>query len=102
MTDIEPAQRIICALDTDDIDEATSLADRLTGRVGAVKLGLEFFTAERESLPLAFELVPRVAQLQGVVDLAQLALVALELGLGATRERGLEVIEVLLELVEQP
>jgi orotidine-5'-phosphate decarboxylase len=49
MTDIEPAERIICALDTDDIDEATGLAERLKGRVGAVKLGLEFFTAHGSS-----------------------------------------------------
>jgi orotidine-5'-phosphate decarboxylase len=36
---------IICALDTNDCDKAVALAKRLSGSVGAVKLGLEFFTA---------------------------------------------------------
>lgn len=36
---------IICALDTTDVEQATHLAARLRGQVGAVKLGLEFFTA---------------------------------------------------------
>lgn len=36
---------IICALDTTDVAKATALAGELSGNVGAVKLGLEFFTA---------------------------------------------------------
>lgn len=39
----DPAQRIFCALDTIDIDHAVSLARELSGIVGGVKLGLEFF-----------------------------------------------------------
>lgn len=36
---------IICALDTTDIEQAKALARQLKGEVGALKLGLEFFTA---------------------------------------------------------
>lgn len=36
---------IICALDTTDIGEADVLAGKIKHQVGAVKLGLEFFTA---------------------------------------------------------
>jgi len=36
---------LICAIDTTDIDEATRLIDTLHSHIGAVKLGLEFFTA---------------------------------------------------------
>ncbi|WP_425385889.1 orotidine-5'-phosphate decarboxylase [Wolbachia endosymbiont (group A) of Barypeithes pellucidus] len=36
---------IICALDTQDLNEAISLANALCGKVGMVKLGLEFFAA---------------------------------------------------------
>lgn len=36
---------IICAIDTIDVEKAKELADSLTGSVGAIKLGLEFFTA---------------------------------------------------------
>ncbi len=36
---------IICALDTQDINEAILLARTLIGKVGMIKLGLEFFTA---------------------------------------------------------
>lgn len=36
---------IICALDTKEISGATQLTERLKGHVGAVKLGLEYFTA---------------------------------------------------------
>lgn len=36
---------IICALDTTDITHAKKLAGELSGGVGAIKLGLEFFTA---------------------------------------------------------
>ncbi|MFW0776851.1 MAG: orotidine-5'-phosphate decarboxylase [Rickettsiales bacterium] len=36
---------IICAIDTPDIQRAEELAIALKGQVGAIKLGLEFFTA---------------------------------------------------------
>ena len=36
---------IICALDTTDIEAARTLADSLNGSIAALKLGLEFFTA---------------------------------------------------------
>lgn len=36
---------IICALDTTDVLQASDLAEGLAGSVGAIKLGLEFFTA---------------------------------------------------------
>lgn len=39
------ANPIICALDTTDIEHASQLASQLNGHVGALKLGLEFFTA---------------------------------------------------------
>ena len=42
ITDYNP---IICALDTQSTDEATALAREVMPHVGAVKLGLEFFTA---------------------------------------------------------
>lgn len=38
-------QRLIFAVDVPDLDEARSLATRLTGRVGMFKIGLELFTA---------------------------------------------------------
>lgn len=40
-----PASRIFCAVDTIDLDAARSLAGRLSGEVGGIKLGLEFFVA---------------------------------------------------------
>jgi len=40
------AQRILCAIDTRDADEAVLLADLLKGEIGGVKLGKEFFTAQ--------------------------------------------------------
>jgi len=40
-----PANPLIVALDTSDLDAATGLARRLSGRVGMVKAGLELFTA---------------------------------------------------------
>lgn len=40
-----PASRIFCAVDTIDLDAARSLAGRLAGEVGGIKLGLEFFVA---------------------------------------------------------
>ena len=36
---------IICALDTTDVGQAKTLSQQLAGNVGALKLGLEFFTA---------------------------------------------------------
>jgi orotidine-5'-phosphate decarboxylase len=46
MTDHSPSPNpIICALDTQDADAATAIAREVTPHVGAVKLGLEFFTA---------------------------------------------------------
>lgn len=36
---------IICAIDTTDIDEARDLTAQVRDHVGAIKLGLEFFTA---------------------------------------------------------
>ena len=40
-----PYNPIICALDTQEVAEATSIARDVMPHVGAVKLGLEFFTA---------------------------------------------------------
>ena len=45
MSDIEPRERIFCAVDTPKLDDALLLADLLAGEVGAIKLGKEFFTA---------------------------------------------------------
>ncbi len=45
MTAADRARQIICAVDTSDPDEAAALAGALAGRVGALKLGLEFFSA---------------------------------------------------------
>ena len=45
MTAADCARRVICAIDTADADEAAALAAGLGDRVGAVKLGLEFFSA---------------------------------------------------------
>lgn len=42
---IDPAARIFCAVDTTDIASARTLASQLAGRVGGLKLGLEFFCA---------------------------------------------------------
>jgi orotidine-5'-phosphate decarboxylase len=36
---------IICALDMQEVETASRLADAVRPHVGAVKLGLEFFTA---------------------------------------------------------
>ena len=41
---IKPKDRIIVALDIDDLYEAKSLAERLSGKVGFFKIGLELFT----------------------------------------------------------
>jgi len=45
MNSANPANRVICAIDTDNLDQAISLANQLSGQVGAFKLGLEFYTA---------------------------------------------------------
>jgi orotidine-5'-phosphate decarboxylase len=42
---MEPSRRILCAIDTTDLDAAVDLARALNGKVGGVKLGKEFFTA---------------------------------------------------------
>ncbi len=39
------AERLLCAIDTVDLDNAVATASSLTGVVGGIKLGLEFFTA---------------------------------------------------------
>lgn len=40
-----PLNPILCALDTTDVDRATSLTEAVKPHVGGVKLGLEYFTA---------------------------------------------------------
>ena len=45
MTGISPIDGIFCAIDTPKLDDALLLADLLSGEVGAIKLGKEFFTA---------------------------------------------------------
>ena len=45
-TDMTAADRILCAIDTPDLNEALALAEALSGAVGGVKLGKEFFTAQ--------------------------------------------------------
>jgi len=45
MNDIPATQRTFVALDTTDMDVAVSLARRLKGHVGGMKVGKEFFTA---------------------------------------------------------
>lgn len=42
---MKPSDRIFCALDTTETNEAVALARKLQGVVGGVKLGLEFFCA---------------------------------------------------------
>ena len=44
-TPIKPRDRILVALDTPDVDKATALSRQLAGKVGGIKLGLEFFNA---------------------------------------------------------
>ncbi|UEM19684.1 orotidine-5'-phosphate decarboxylase [Skermanella mucosa] len=44
-----PASRIFVSIDTPEIDAARDLAERLTGLVGGVKLGLEFFCGQGPS-----------------------------------------------------
>jgi orotidine-5'-phosphate decarboxylase len=45
MADNNGAQRLLCAIDTVDLDSAVATANSLVGVVGGAKLGLEFFTA---------------------------------------------------------
>ncbi|MBT5073497.1 MAG: orotidine-5'-phosphate decarboxylase [Kordiimonadaceae bacterium] len=45
MAELKPSDRILCALDTTNVDGATALARTLGPHVGGVKLGLEFFGA---------------------------------------------------------
>ncbi|MFQ5939471.1 MAG: orotidine-5'-phosphate decarboxylase [Alphaproteobacteria bacterium] len=45
MTTEDTISRLICAIDTVDHDGALDLAKKVRGVVGAIKLGLEFFTA---------------------------------------------------------
>ena len=40
-----PGERIVCAIDTADLDEAKRLADRVAGAVGSLKIGLQFYVA---------------------------------------------------------
>ncbi|GHF13212.1 orotidine 5'-phosphate decarboxylase [Kordiimonas sediminis] len=42
---MKPSDRIFCALDTTDTDQAVALARELKGVVGGMKLGLEFYCA---------------------------------------------------------
>lgn len=42
---IPPHELIFCAFDTVNVDEAVSLASKLKGTIGGIKLGLEFFCA---------------------------------------------------------
>ncbi len=43
---IDPARRVVVALDVEDLDRAVALARRLSGRVGWLKVGLELFVRE--------------------------------------------------------
>lgn len=45
MTTIDASQRILCALDTTDTGQASTLAGKIKNHVGGVKLGFEFFYA---------------------------------------------------------
>ncbi len=45
MDKLKPSERILCALDTTDVNEACDLAKILGPHVGGIKLGLEFFGA---------------------------------------------------------
>jgi orotidine-5'-phosphate decarboxylase len=40
----QPQDRLVVALDTDDLGAARRLVERLAGRIGAFKIGKEFFT----------------------------------------------------------
>jgi orotidine-5'-phosphate decarboxylase len=45
MTKLHPHERTFVALDTTDLTQALDLANALSGHVGGIKLGKEFFTA---------------------------------------------------------
>ena len=45
MTNDANAERLLCAIDTVDLDNAVAIASSLKGLVGGIKLGLEFFIA---------------------------------------------------------
>ncbi len=45
MTISAPHERVFVALDTAEVDRAVDLAGRVKGRVGGIKIGLEFFMA---------------------------------------------------------
>ncbi len=45
MANADAGKRILCAIDTPNLDEAVRLAGAVQGAVGGVKLGKEFFTA---------------------------------------------------------
>lgn len=45
MSILKPSERILCALDTTCVDQASTLAGTLSPYVGGIKLGLEFFGA---------------------------------------------------------
>ncbi|MBT5767190.1 MAG: orotidine-5'-phosphate decarboxylase [Kordiimonadaceae bacterium] len=45
MSNLKPSERILCALDTTNVEEAAILAGELSPHVGGIKLGLEFFGA---------------------------------------------------------
>src|SRR5262245_65814289 len=45
MAELQPYQRLLCAIDTSDGEQANRVATALKGAVGGVKLGKEFFTA---------------------------------------------------------
>src|SRR5690349_10589968 len=42
---MNPANPLLCAIDTADLGRARTLATALTGVAGGIKLGLEFFAA---------------------------------------------------------
>jgi orotidine-5'-phosphate decarboxylase len=57
MTELKPSERILCALDTINTEEACELAKMLGPHVGGIKLGLEFFGANG---PQGFDQVSKV------------------------------------------
>ena len=46
MVAVDPASRIVVALDVEELDRGVALARRLSGRVGWLKVGLELFVRE--------------------------------------------------------
>ncbi len=46
---LTPRERLVVALDVPSAKEALALAERLSGRVGMLKVGLELFCAEGPS-----------------------------------------------------